>query len=214
MTNEEVKARKFEIQKRVQQLSANIGNPTVRYQTPNGEQLAKEELGKLITEYRALPVEEVEVTTLTMGKIIALSDDRYILKYIQGSKRWDFYEGSQYKTSNVEWLDESTAKVSVPTTNSDTHGETVNYVFRVKVAPTVDPLVANLAKPQPLPHQPLHPENKITPNKDDLLMKGLGYIIDANTGRWRKQTTQEYDEKQQQQKIESKKEEKKKRFFK
>ena len=209
MTNEEVKARKFEIQKRVQQLSANIGNPTVRYQSPNGEQLAKEELDKLITEYRALPIEEVEVTTLTMGRIITLSDGRYVLKYSPHANRWDFYEGAEYKTSMVEWLDESTAKISVPTVNSDTHGETINYVFRVKVAPSIDPLVTKMSNAQP--QQQLEPD-KITSNKDDQLMKGLGYVIDANTGRWRKQTTQEYDEKQQQQ-TESKKENKKKRFF-
>ena len=106
----------------------------------------------------------------------------------------------------VKWLDESTAKISVPTRNSDTHGETVNYVFRVKVAPTVDPFIAKLSTPQPQ-QEPQQPEiQKDYP--EDLSMTGWGFVRDAN-GKW-----VHAEKLQQQQQPQSTEPKKKRKFFK
>ncbi len=215
MDNEQVKKRKFEIKARLQELETKIGNPTA-YKTANKEPLVGnlqpliEERNNLLAEYNQLPNESYEAATLRMKKTVFLSDGQYTLKYIPEKNRWDFYNGNEYKCSNVTFLDDDNAKVSVTVCNSDTHGELIDYIYTIKVAPTVDLIVKKT--------KPVQPCSKIDeglaaiPSKDDAYLKSMGLVKDANTGALRKQTPEEYD--QQLKKQQKKAEQPKKKGFK
>jgi hypothetical protein len=156
---------------------------------------------QLLAEYNSL-VESIDVATVTVQKILTFSDSSYTIKYIPQKNRFDFYIGNEYRSSNVTFSeDDKIAKVIVPTRNSDTHGELVNYVYTLKIAEPVNPTIKK-AKAEP-------PSNKIEeglaakPSKDDTYFKSMGLVKDSINGTLRKQTTQEYDEqlKQQQKKA-------------
>ena len=182
MNQEELKIKKREIQTRVQELNTSIGNPNVIYPSIEAAKAAKKELEDLIAEYQKLPLEERLVTTLTMGISISLGDqnNRYSLRYV-GNGKWWFYEGSLFKTADIEWNEDFTeAKVKVGTVNSDTQGETVNYVYMVKIMPSNDPVITKvLTMKQSVtaqePKQAEQSETKKTPRQDQSLL-GFGII--------------------------------------
>jgi len=197
MNQEELKSRKKEIQLRVQQLERDIGNPNVIYPSIEAAKAAKQELNDLIAEYQTLPLEERLVTTLTMGVSITLGDqnNRYSLRYV-GNGKWYFYEGSIFRTSDVEFnADYTEAKVKVGTVNSDTQGEIVNYVYIVKIFPVNDPVITKVLKlKEPaIPQEPKQPEQPKA-HPQDLSLTGFG-IIYTPDGRLMSKTLYEKEQK-------------------
>ena len=146
MNQAELKAKKREILTKVEYLQNSVGNPSVIYPSREAQQAAIKELNRLISEYQSMPRTEVLVANLAMGIAFSLNDGagRYSLRY-NGVGRWDFYEGSIYKSSDVEFSDDySTAKVKVCTVNSDTQGEETDYVYNITVAPVRDSMITKL----------------------------------------------------------------------
>lgn len=204
LDNEQIKARKEALRKEIERLKDKISNPSA-FRTADGQPYVlspmfeedKKKFEEIVAEYNSL-VESFDVATLTMKRIIHLADGRFTLKYRPEFNRWDFYDGNQYKGSNVEFLDEDNAKITIPTQNSDTHGETVNYVYTIKIAPTINATVAKLAQPKPCTK--VEEGLAMMQNPDDALMESMGYVKDPIAeNKWRKQTPLEYDEKLKQQ---------------
>lgn len=70
--------------------------------------------------------------------------------YVPEKNRFDFYIGNEYQRGTVVFNEEGNeATVTVPTLNSDTHGELVNYIYTVKIAKPIDPIVQQ-TKAEPL----------------------------------------------------------------
>lgn len=168
----------------------------------NSPELAadKEKLSKLVAEYNSL-VESFVIANLVMYKKLTYDDGNHTLKYRPEFDRWDFYVGSECKPSIVKFSEDSNSiTVTVPTQNSDMHGELHNVVYEIKVAPTVDPIVKQV-KAEPRCSK-IDEGLAAVPTTDEAYYKKLGLVKDPTYGTWRKPTTEEYDKilKQQQKK--------------
>lgn len=197
MDNNEIKIRKKELREEIQRLSEKIGNPTAynlgNYHPYVNSPMFEEDKKKLeedVTEYNLL-VESFDVATLRMQKIIQLADGRFTLKYRPEYDRWDFYEGNEYMGSKVEFIDNDNIKVTIPTQNSDTHGEIVNYIYTIKIVPTVNATVAKLAEPKPCSKLE---EGTATLNQDEAYFAKLGLVKDKTYNTYRRISPFEYDE--------------------
>ena len=187
MNQEELKIKKRELLTEIETLQNSVGNPSVIYPSVEAQKAAIKRLNDLIAEYQSMPRTEFLVATMPVGIAISLSDGngRYSLRY-NGNGRFDFYEGSIYKSSDIEWSEDySTAKVKVGTMNSDTQGETVDYVYMLKIAPINDPIIAKFltVKNAATLQEPKQPEAK-KKYPDDFGMTGFGFVRREDTGLW------------------------------
>lgn len=155
MNNDEAKAKRLELKKEIEQLNSKIGNPTAYtladhqpYNDSPMHALDKVKVGKLLEEYRALPNVQFKEDAITVKKYLSYSNGRYTLKYVAEKDRWDMYDGTQYMTSNVKFLDENMIEVTNTTISSDNYGEPVDHIYTLKVAPSVDSTIEN-SKPLP-----------------------------------------------------------------
>lgn len=187
MNQEELKIKKRELLTEIETLQNSVGNPSVIYPSVEAQKAAIKRLNDLIAEYQSMPRTEFLAATLPVGIAISFSDGngRFSLRY-NGAGRFDFYEGSQYKSSDIEWSEDcSTAKVKVGVMNSDTQGEMWEYVYILNVAPINDPMIRKLFNiTQPVTAQePKQPEDK-KKYPDDLSMSGFGFVRRPETGQW------------------------------
>lgn len=207
MDNAEIKAKKLELKKEIEQLSSKTTNPS-SIRTKDGQpyvnspELAvdKEKLNQKVAEFNSL-VESFVVANLTMDKILTFSDGNHTIKYVPKKNRFDFYIGNEYQRGTVSFgEDGESATVTIPMTNSDTHGELVNYIYKVKIAKPIDPIVKQAKAERPCSKLA---EGTATLNQDDAYWKSLGFVKDANTGTMRKMNPEEYDQtlKKQQKKA-------------
>ncbi len=214
MDNEQLKTKKREILKEIESLQNSVGNPSVIYPSVEAQKTAIKRLNDLIAEYQLMPRTEFLVATMPVGIAISLSDGnaRYSLRY-NGNGRFDFYEGSIYKSSDIEWSEDySTAKVKVGTMNSDTQGETVDYIYILKIVPIHDPMIRKLFNvTQPVTAQkPKQPEAKKKYPRD-YGMEEFGFVRDTTTGGWINKAVVESYERAERKSIEPKKDSKKRK---
>lgn len=197
MNNDEVKVKRLEIRKEIEQLSSKIGNPTAYtladhqpYSDSPLFALDKEKFKQKLEEYRALPNVRVEEGQVTPKKCLSFSNDRYTLKYIPSKDEWQFYDGSIYMTNNVNFSEDGESAEAIHTTvNSDNYGEPVDHIYRMKCASVPDKIVE---RAEPIPCSKVA-EGLATLKQDDDYWKRMGLVKDANTGRMRKMNTDEYD---------------------
>ena len=196
LTNEQIKARKAELKKLIEQLSSKTGNPSAYtlsdHQPYTGspmEALDKVKLEQSLAEFGSL-IESFDVATATVQKILTFSDGNYTIKYIPQKNRFDFYIGNEFRSSDVTFSEDGkSTKVIVPTRNSDTHGEIVNYVYTLNIPEPKDLTVKKaIAEPACSKVE----EGLASLKQNDEYWKQYGYVKDANTGRMRKPTPEEY----------------------
>lgn len=200
MNNEQIKTRKLELKKEIEQLSDKIGNPTAytladHQPYVNSPQLAldKEKLKQKVAEYNSL-VESIVVAELKMDKVISFTDGVHTIKYVPKANRYDFYVGQEYQKGKVVLSEDgTTATVTVPTVNSGTHGETVNYVYKVKILEPKDQIVKK-SKCEPRCSK-IDEGMAMIFNPDEQMMRNSGFIKDPLYHVWRKQTPEEYQAK-------------------
>jgi hypothetical protein len=152
LTNEQVIAKKTELSKQIQQIEKVLNSSNYRAKDGCGFSQAeinemKAKSAKLLAEYRALPNIQFNEGVIPVNKMVIFSNGRFILKYVAEAKRWDFYDGTQYMTSNVTFLDENTVKIIQTTINSDNYGEPVDHVFILKVGTPNDPVIQKAVVP-------------------------------------------------------------------
>lgn len=201
MTNEQVKVLKAELKKQIEQLTSKTGNPT-SYRLANKEPYSnsselvadQERLKQSVAEYYSL-IECFDVATLTLKKSLSFTDGRFTLRYNPQKNMWNFYDGSEYKSSDVRFSDDGeTCTVYVPVRNSDTNGELVNYIYTLKTASAPDPIVEK-AKAEPACNK-IDEGLGAVAQPTNSYMESLGFVFDKTYHKWRKPTPLEYEEKQ------------------
>ena len=191
----ELKEKRAKITKRLQELEERIYDIGTFHLTNEQTEAFKKERDDLLKEYRSLPNVSYVVADLTMKQSISLSDTIFNLKYRPDKDRWDFYDSNQYLSSDVKFDENGkSGKVTVPTRNSDTHGELVDYVYNFSVAPLFDEIAIKLSKiDKPKPCNKLAEGTATLKQAEDSYMeKQLGYVKDTTYNIWRKPTPQEY----------------------
>ncbi len=155
LANDQIKERKLILRNEIEQLTSKLGNPDA-YTTKEGQPfriskeyvIAKEELNKKVEEYNSL-IESFVVANIKLNKVITFTDGNYTIKYIPEKNRYDFYIGNEYRKGTVAFNEELTeATVTCPTINSDTKGELVNHIYKVKILEPKD-IVVKKIKPKP-----------------------------------------------------------------
>lgn len=199
LTNEEIVARKATVKKQIEYLTSKTGNPTA-YSLSNGNPYTgskqaeddKKKLRELVDEYNSLIV-SIVVANLRLNKVITFTDGNYVIRYVPKKDRYDFYIGSEYKRGKVEFNEDLTeATVTCPTVNSDTHGETVNYIYKVKINEPKDVVVK---KTNPKPCGMVEEGLAMVREPDASFMERCGYVKDPVYNKWRRQSPSEMQAK-------------------
>ena len=196
MNNDEIKTKKAELKKQIEQLSDKTEHPS-SFRTKDKEpyvsspefEVDKEKLKQKVKEFNSL-IESFDVASATLKKTLLFSDGMYTLKYSPQKDRWDMYIGEEYKSSDVRFSDDGeTAKVYVLTRSSDTYGQLANYVYTFKTPSTPDSIVE---KAKPIPCSKIIEGLAAQPTTDEEYYKKMGLVLDPVYKRWRKPTPDEY----------------------
>ena len=200
LTNDQIRERKAVLRREIEQLTSKIGNPDA-YTTKEGQPfriskdfaIAQEELRTKVDEYNTL-IESFVVANLRLNKVITFTDGNYVIKYVPEKGRFDFYAGSEYIKGTVKFSEDLTeATVTCPTVNSDTKGETVNYIYKIRINEPKDIVVKKI---QPKPCSMVEEGLGMVTKPDSSFMTSMGYVVDEASGQWRLQTPLELEAKQ------------------
>lgn len=200
LTNDQIKEKKSELKKQIEQLNDKTSNPESYRTSEHGpyvntpkHEADKEKLSQLLIEYGKLIVSR-DVGSATLKKSLSFTNGMYTLKYTPEKNRWDFYIGQEYKTSDVRFSEDGEeAKVHVPTCNSDTHAELEDYVYSFRTASSPDLIVE---KAQAIPCSKVIEGLSAQPCTDKEYMAKMGYFWDETYKKYRKQIPEEYEQKQ------------------
>ena len=164
-TNDQVRAKKVELAKQIAEIEKVMNSSN--YRNKDGCGFTKAEIdemkakkAKLLTEYKALPNIQCSEGVISVNKFVTFTNDRYVLKYYAPKKRWDFYDGSQFLSSDVTFLDENTVKIVHTTVNSDNYGEPVDHIYILKVGAPKDSVIMKAV----VPHT-IFPKGYVTPKE-------------------------------------------------
>lgn len=202
LSEEQRMARRKTLAKEIEELNTKVGNPSDYFTSDkqpyrnSPEYLKDQELlkGKLCEYHTLTP--KIVGPHLRMKSNLSFTDGRYILKYNYKVGKWDLYDGTDFLTRDVVFNAEGTeATMTVPVQNSTTHGETWHYIYSMKVLPNEDPILKKRVEPRCT----IADEGEaMVKRPDNSFMSSMGYVVDANTGTWRRQTPLEYEAKTKQ----------------
>ncbi len=196
LSNDEIKSKKLSLKKEIEQLSSKTDNPS-SIRLKNGEPYVHSQeyqadlikIERLVKEFNSL-IESFDVASATLKKSLSFSDGRYTIKFDPQRNKWNFFDGSEYKSSDVRFSENGEeAKVYVQVCNSDTHGERVNYIYTFKTASTPDPVVEKAA---PIPCDKITEGVATLRQDNDAYMKSLGFVFDTTYKRYRRPSPEEY----------------------